>query len=255
MKPSSGHPLAPGEQVAPVAARPARGTRRPCACAARAARSRSRRHPARQAGVGVEAQEAPRTASSSTAAAGARTPPGSSGAKRWMVRTGEPIAARELGASARCRRAPRRRAGRRARTRRSARRPGASAVRRSPPARPRRARSRPSAASASSSAMCRAKSASSRPRHGPPSRRSASWSGSGAAFSSGMGAEPVDIGRDSTLERTGVNRIDGAVAPVALVLARRELPSRRLDRRRRAGGLDDELGGARSAACRSRSRT
>ena len=40
-----------------------------------------------------------------------------------------------------------------------------------------------------------------------------------------------------------MNRIDGPSRPVALVLALREVPSRRLDRRGRAGGFDDELRG------------
>ena len=56
---------------------------------------------------------------------------------------------------------------------------------------------------AASSATWAGMSGTSSPCHGPPSRRSASCSGSGAALSSRMGAEPGDIVGDGRVKRPG----------------------------------------------------
>ncbi len=118
-----------------------------------------------------------------------RNSSGDCGVKRWMVRTGEPMPA----AKSALRSMPAMASSSSLSTRTKAplgQATGASAV----IAMPLAARAFSTAvAAASSLATWRGARQSSMPRQGPSSRRLAICSGSGAALSSGMAAEPVDI--------------------------------------------------------------
>jgi hypothetical protein len=140
--------------------------------------------------------------------AGSSTPPearsssGVCGMNRWMVRTGEPIAA----ANRALRAMPARASSSSRSTRTNAplgQATGASAVSATSLPEASTARRTVSAARsvAASSATSPAMRHSSRPAQGPPASRSATWSASGAALSSGMEAEPVDICPDRPGER------------------------------------------------------
>src|SRR5215211_1831254 len=185
------------------------------------------------------------TAFSSTPAE-ARNSSGESGTNRWIVSTGEPIAA----ANSALRSIPARASSSRRSTRTNAplgQATGASAVTAMPTPDP----ASIARASARLSATCLPARQSSIPRHGPPSRRSASWSGSGAAFSSGIAAEPVDIGGDSFLQGP-----DGEIYRrgrfVTLVLASREVASGRLNLHIVADRGNDQLGRAQEGRRRTR---
>ena len=157
----------------------------------------------------------------------ARYSSGDIGVKRWIVSTGDPMPA----ANSTLLSMPRRASSSRRSTRTNAplgQATGDSAVTTRSPA-PIRVTSI-AWASEDSSATWGGISASSSPCHGPPARRSATWSGSGAALSSGMAAKPVDIELYGGVEGPGFEDQPGA-GVVTLVLAGSKNPSRGLDRR------------------------
>ena len=176
------HALAPVEQVAPVAA----DLREEDAARPHAQDRRDvldqRRDAPREAGVGVVAQELlDRVLVDRAGARG--TPSGDSGTNRWMVSTGEPISA----ANAALRSMPARASSSSRSTRtnaplgqRDGRLGGHGRVAEPVPS------TRIACADRGVVATCFAGEAELEPAPGPPSRRSAICSGSGAALSSGM---------------------------------------------------------------------
>ena len=229
-----------------------------------------RRHAAAVQALGVEAQELARPPRRRARRA-RETRAGVIGTNRWIVSTGEPIAGGELARYARCRRAPRRRAGRRARRRRSASATGRLGGDREPALGERRGATVDRARrSASSSATWRGGEAELEPAP-RPARRGGRRSGQARARPSAAGWRLSQSTYSGAFASLAAARADGSLAwrgqapaSVALVLAGRQIPpgvsigdaepaARRAPARRRAAAASRRR--SRASASRSSARS